>query len=174
MVKVIFIDDNYLYQNFPLPKRLDRAALLSLIQLEQYTSIQDLLGTCLYEHIENGVDQQTLTADEIALFKLIKYTLAMYSAKAAITLLRTQAANTKNEEKVRDQYVIDALATQIDSKVGYINKRIADFVTNTTALKNIATANNCKGDLFNESEVYNSSIYYPSTELVDNKDCEDS
>lgn len=174
MVKVIFIDDNYLYQNFPLPKRLDRAALLSLIQLEQYTSIQDLLGTCLYEHIEDGVDQQTLTADEITLFKLIKYTLAMYSAKAAITLLRTQAANTKNEEKVRDQYVIDTLATQIDSKVGYINKRIADFVTNTTALKNIATADTCKGDLFNDSEVYNSSVYYPSTELVDNKDCEDS
>jgi len=173
MVKVIFIDDNYLYQNFPLPKRLDRAALLSLIQLEQYTSIQDLLGTCLYEHIEDGVDQQTLTADEITLFKLIKYTLAMYSAKAAITLLRTQAANTKNEEKVRDQYVIDALATQIDSKVGYINRRIADFVTNTSAIKAIATADGCTGDLFNESEVYNSSIYYPSTELVDNKDCEE-
>ena len=52
MVDVIFIDDNYLYQNFPLPKRLDRGALLALIQLEQFTSIQDLLGTCLYEDIE--------------------------------------------------------------------------------------------------------------------------
>jgi hypothetical protein len=172
MVKVIFIDDNYLYQNFPLPKRLDRAALLSLIQLEQYTSIQDLLGTCLYEHIEDGVDQQTLTADEIALFKLIKYTLAMYAAKAAITLLRTQAANTKQEEGVRDQYVIDALATQIDSKVGYINQRIADFVKNTAAIKAIATADGCTGDLFNELEVYNSSVYYPSTGLIDDN-CED-
>jgi phosphoenolpyruvate carboxylase len=172
MVKVIFIDDNYLYQNFPLPKRLDRAALLSLIQLEQYTSIQDLLGTCLYEHIEDGVDQQTLTADEISLFKLIKYTLAMYSAKAAITLLRTQAANTKNEERIRDQYVIDALSTQIDSKVGYINQRIADFVKNTAAIKAIATADGCTGDLFNDLEVYNSSVYYPSTGLIDDN-CED-
>lgn len=172
MVKVIFIDDNYLYQNFPLPKRLDRAALLSLIQLEQYTSIQDLLGTCLYEHIEDGVDQQTLTVDEISLFKLIKYTLAMYSAKAAITLLRTQAANTKSEERLRDQYVIDALSTQIDSKVGYINQRIADFVKNTAAIKAIATADGCTGDLFNDLEVYNSSVYYPSTGLIDDN-CED-
>jgi len=172
MVKVIFIDDNYLYQNFPLPKRLDRAALLSLIQLEQYTSIQDLLGTCLYEHIEDGVDQQTLTVDEISLFKLIKYTLAMYSAKAAITLLRTQSANTKSEEKFRDQYVIDALSTQIDSKVGYINQRIADFVKNTDAIKAIATADGCTGDLFNDLEVYNSSVYYPSTGLIDDN-CEE-
>jgi hypothetical protein len=52
MVDIIFIDDSYLYQNFPLPKRLDRGALLALIQLEQFTSIQDLLGTCLYEDLE--------------------------------------------------------------------------------------------------------------------------
>ena len=84
MVNVIFIDDNYLYQNFPLPKRMDRGALLALIQLEQFTSIQDLLGTCLYEDLESKVEAQTLDATEEGLFKLVKYSLAMYSAKAAI------------------------------------------------------------------------------------------
>lgn len=172
MVKVIFIDDNYLYQNFPLPKRMERAALLSIIQLEQFTSLQDLLGTCLYEHLEEGVYDQTLTDDEQELFKLVKYTLAMYSAKAVITMLRTQAANTKNEETVQDQYILDTLVNNIDSKVGFINKRISDFVKATTALKNIATADSCTGDLWNEEEVYNSAVYYPSTASVDT-DCDE-
>ena len=103
MVDVIFIDDNYLYQNFPLPKRMDRSALLALIQLEQYTSIQDLLGTCLYEDIEAKVLAETLNVAEQGLFKLVKYTLAMYSAKAAISILRTATATTKAEEQKQDQ-----------------------------------------------------------------------
>ena len=87
MVDVIFIDDNYLYQNFPLPKRLDRGALLALIQLEQFTSIQDLLGTCLYEDIEQKVVAQSLSTSEQGLFKLVKYTLAMYSADCLLKSL---------------------------------------------------------------------------------------
>jgi len=173
MVEVIFIDDNFLYKNFPLPKRLDRAALLSIIQLEQYTSIQDLLGTCLYEHMESGVSNQTLTADEISLFKLIKYSLAMYSAKATITMLRTQAANTKHEESSQDQYVIDTLSSQIEGKVAYINKRIAEFVKSTTSLKAIIDASDCDGDLFNEDEIYSSSVYYPYSANIEDE-CEES
>jgi hypothetical protein len=161
MVKVIFIDDNYLYQNFPLPKRLDRAALLSIIQLEQFTSLQDLLGTCLYEHLEQQVFDQSLTTEETELFKLVKYTLAMYAAKATVAMLRSGAANTKNEESVQDQYVIDALTSQIDSKAKYINARIVDYIKSTTALKTIATAEACDNDLFNENDVYQGSVYYP-------------
>ena len=173
MVNVIFIDDNYLYQNFPLPKRMERAALLSIIQLEQYTSLQDLIGTCLYEHIEDGVLNQTLTTEEQELFKLLKYILAMYSAKATVTMLRSQAANTKREESVHDQYVLDTLVQNIEGKLGYIAKRISEYVENTTALKNIATADTCTGDLWNKQEVYNSAVYYPSTERVDKKDCDE-
>ena len=170
MVNVIFIDDNYLYQNFPLPKRMERAALLSIMQLEQYTSLQDLLGTCLYEHMEQGVLDQTLTTEEQDLFKLMKYILAMYSAKAAITMLRTQTANTKNEESVQDQFVLDTLLTNIDSKSGYIAKRIAEYVKSTASIYSIVSAESCTGDLWNEEEVYNSAVYYPSTKLID-PDC---
>ena len=170
MVNVIFIDDNYLYQNFPLPKRMERAALLSIIQLEQFTSLQDLLGTCLYEHMEDGVLNQDLDQEEQELFKLIKYILAMYSAKGAITMLRTQTANTKHEESVQDTYILDTLIQNIDSKLGYIGKRISEKIKNTPSLYEIATADSCVGDLWNSEEVYKSSVYYPSTGIV-NKDC---
>lgn len=172
MVDVIFIDDNYLYQNFPLPKRMDRGALLALIQLEQYTSIQDLLGTCLYEDLEAKVLAQTLSATEESLFKLVKYTLAMYSAKAAISILRTETARTKNEEGKQDQYILDTISSTVDSKLSYINKRITNFILDNDAVKDIATADGCDNDLFNEDDTYQGSVFFPKDGITD-QTCED-
>jgi len=161
MVDIIFIDDNYLYQNFPLPKRMERSALLALIQLEQFTSIQDLMGTCLYDHIEAKVAAQTLTTDEQALFKLIKYSLAMYSAKAAVSILRTATAITKAEEQKQDQYILDTISTTINSKIDYINKRVTNYILKNATLKAIAIADGCDNDLFNSDDTYQGSVFYP-------------
>ena len=172
MVDIIFIDDNYLYQNFPLPKRMDRGSLLALIQLEQFTSIQDLLGSCLYEDLETKVDAQTLNTAEQGLFKLVKYSLAMYSAKAAISILRTETARTKNEEGKQDQYILDTISNTIDSKIGYINKRITNYILDNPILKAIATADGCDNDLFDEEDVYQGSVFYPKNG-VSEQSCED-
>lgn len=172
MVDVIFIDDNYLYQNFPLPKRMDRGALLALIQLEQFTSIQDLLGTCLYEDLEAKVLAETLDVSEQGLFKLVKYTLAMYSAKAAISILRTATATTKAEEQKQDQYILDTISTTIDSKLSYINKRITNYVLDNAAIKAIATADGCSNDLFDEEDTYQGDVFYPQDGII-YKPCED-
>ena len=172
MVDVIFIDDNYLYQNFPLPKRMDRGALLALIQLEQYTSIQDLLGTCLYEDIEAKVLAETLNVAEQGLFKLVKYTLAMYSAKAAISILRTATATTKAEEQKQDQYILDTISTTVDSKLSYINKRITNYILDNAAIKAIATADGCDNDFFDEEDTYQGDVFYPQDGIT-NKTCED-
>jgi hypothetical protein len=170
MVDVIFIDDNYLYQNFPLPKRMDRGALLAIIQLEQFTSIQDLLGSCLYEDIEAKVLAQTLTTEEEGLFKLVKYTLAMYTAKAAISILRTETARTKNEEAKQDQYILDTISSTVDSKLSYINKRITNYILDNATIKAIATADGCDNDLFDEDDSYQGSIFYPENGK-DDTDC---
>lgn len=172
MVDIIFIDDNYLYQNFPLPKRMDRGALLALIQLEQYTSIQDLLGTCLYEDIEAKVVAQSLSSTEEGLFKLVKYSLAMFSAKAAISILRTETARTKNEEGKQDQYILDTISSTIESKIGYINKRITNYILDDAAIKAIATADGCDNDLFDEQDTYQGSVFYPKDGITDTF-CED-
>ena len=172
MVDVIFIDDNYLYQNFPLPKRMDRGALLAIIQLEQYTSIQDLLGTCLYEDIETKVLAQTLNTDEQGLFKLVKYSLAMHSAKAAIAILRTETARTKKEEEKQDQYILDTISSTIESKSAYIDKRITKYILEHTDIKNTATADGCENDLFEENNSYQGSVYYPEDGKDNDTDCD--
>ena len=168
MVKVIFIDDNYIYQNYPMPNRLDRAALLSIITLEQVTSIQDLLGTTLYEDLEQKVYDETLTEAELALFKLVKYSLCLYSIKATATFLRSAVAKTKNEEKSTDSYSLDAIVSAIDSKIEYINKRVVKYIKADATL--LAKAQESVNDLFNENDVYNSSVFYPTLPKIN--ECE--
>lgn len=164
MVKVIFIDDNYIYQNYPLPARLDRAALLSIITMEQVTSIQDLLGTALYEDLEQKVYNEDVTETELGLFKLVKYSLCLYSVKAAATLLRSAIAKTKNEEKSIDSFSLDAIVGAIDSKIEYINKRIVNYIKADATL--LAMAQSSDNDLFDEDDTYNSSVFYPSAPIT--------
>jgi len=168
MVKVIFIDDNYIYQNYPLPNRMDRAALLSIITLEQVTSVQDLLGTTLYEDLEQKVYDEDLTETELGLFKLVKYSLCLYSVMAAATFLRSAVAKTKNEEKSTDSYSLDAIVSAIDSKIEYINKRVVNYIKADAAL--LATAQESGNDLFDENDVYNSSVFYPTQPTIN--ECE--
>ena len=168
MVKVIFIDDNYIYQNYPLPNRMDRAALLSIITLEQVTSVQDLLGTTLYEDLEQKVYDEDLTETELGLFKLVKYSLCLYSVKAAATFLRSAVAKTKNEEKSTDSYSLDAIVSAIDSKIEYINKRVVNYIKADATL--LATAQESANDLFDENDVYNSSVFYPTLPKIN--ECE--
>lgn len=163
IVKVIFVDDNYVYQNYPLPKKLDRSSLLSLIMLEQATSIQDLLGTALYEDLEQKVYDEQLSDVEAGLFKLVKYALTLYVVRSAIATIRTAVGTTKAEERNLDQYALDGISSGLDSKINYINQRIVNYIKADAEL--YALAKSSTNDLFNEDDSQHSSIYYPGYEV---------
>ena len=164
MVKVIFIDDNYIYQNYPMPKRLDRANLLSIISLEQLTSIQDLLGSSLYDDLEQKVYDENLTEIELGLFKLVKYSLCLYSVRTTIALIRTGVGKTKNEESSLDSSSLDSLTNAIDPKIEYINKRVVNYIKSDATL--LAKAQESNNDLFIEDDTYSSSVFYPSNSVT--------
>lgn len=165
MVQIIWIDDAYLYKNFPLPKRMDRANVLSVVQMEQFTTIQDMIGSCLYEHLDDAMLNKTLTADEEDLMKLIKYALAMHTARSMIVFMRSAASSHTNKEAdVAQQYVLDAITSSIEAKARYIQDRIAYFIKNDTTIYGIATADGCDNDLFNDTSSGADGaggIYYP-------------
>ena len=164
-VKIIFIDDNYLYENFPIPERMSRANVLFVAQLEQFTALQDILGSCLYEHLEDGMVNQTLTADEIELMKLVKYVLALHTAKSLINFTRTAAAaHTNLDAESHSQYTLDALSDNIKSKASYVQDRLVRFVKANAAIYAIATADGCINDIFNDTEegAYSGTgVFYP-------------
>ena len=53
---------------------------------------------------------QTLTADEVELMKLVKYLLALHTARALAIFTRTAAASHSNTDaQSHSQYTLDAL-----------------------------------------------------------------
>ena len=147
-----------------MPKRLDRANLLSIISLEQLTSIQDLLGSSLYDDLEQKVYDENLTEIELGLFKLVKYSLCLYSVRTTIALIRTGVGKTKNEESSLDNSSLDSLTNAIDPKIEYINKRIVNYIKSDATL--LAKAQESNNDLFIEDDTYNSSVFYPSNSVT--------
>jgi hypothetical protein len=94
----------------------------------------------------------------------------MYSAKAAISVLRSETARTKNEESRSDQRSLDAIASSIESKTSYINKRIVNYILDNPILKARATADGCDNDLFEAEDVYqDASVFYPNSKT--SEDC---
>ena len=166
MVSILFIDDNFLYKNAPLPVKMDRANVLSVIQIEQFTTIQDILGTCLYEHLEAAMLGQTLTADEQELIKLVKYLLALHTARALVIFTRTAAASHSNTDaQSHSQYTLDALSDSYSAKASYVADRVIQFVKRHEDILSIATADGCDDDRFNDEDVVGydgGSVFYPN------------
>ena len=95
----------------------------------------------------------------------------MYSAKAAISVLRTATATTKNEERKQDQYILDTISTTVDAKLAYINKRIVNYILDNDAIKATATADGCDNDLFDADDTYQGSVFYPQ-DGISNSECD--
>jgi hypothetical protein len=160
MVDTIFINDEYVYKTYPLPQRLDKGTLYPIISLEQVTSIQDLLGSALYEHLYTKVTNQTLTTDEAKLFKLVQLSLSLYSVRSAVTFLRSATSKTKNEEQKSDQISLDSIISAVDSKISYVDKRVVNFIKSKPTILTIAQSSD--NDKFVEEDTYNGSpIFYP-------------
>jgi hypothetical protein len=166
MVDISFIDDNYLYKNAPLPNKMDRANVLSVIKIEQFTTIQDVLGTCLYEHLEAAMLAQTLTADEEELIKLVKYLLALHTARALVIFTRTAAASHSNTDATsHSQLTLDALSDSYSAKASYVADRLIHYVKGHADILAIATADGCDDDKFNDEDTVGfdgGSVFYPT------------
>ena len=170
MVTVLFINDGYIYENFPLPQRIDSRAMHSLIMLEQSTSIQDLLGTSLYNYITSAVESESLSeGSEQNLFKQVQYILCLYSVRSAYNFLRSNVMYNKSEETKSNQFTLDALTESIDAKIEYFKKRIIEFIKADTDLYAIAIEGT--DDIFSEEDVYNGSVFYPSNPFDNTSNC---
>jgi len=109
---------------------------------------------------------QTLTADEEELIKLVKYNLALHTAKALIIFSRTAAASHSNTDaQSHSQYTLDALSDSYTAKASYIADRIINYVKGHADILSIAQADGCDDDRFNDEDEVGydgGSVFYPN------------
>tara|TARA_R110002020_G_scaffold401365_1_gene611609 strand:- start:592 stop:1143 length:552 start_codon:yes stop_codon:yes gene_type:complete len=176
MIKILLITDEYLRKNFPIPARMNSSQIEGFIKAAQLTHLTSFTGYCLYEHIEDKVVAQTLTTEEVVLYQMMQYLTAMYTYQLCNEFLKSEIANTKNEETSSSRSSLDDRIYAMDSQINSIESRFRRTIENVNddnykALLEIATAYNCGyeiDDNFNKSD-----IYYPYGGSDDCDECTD-
>jgi len=82
MRDILFISPENIYERSPVHKNIDSKMIVSEIKTVQEMQLLPVLGTALYERLQDGIDDNDLTADEETLLKdyirdaMIHYTIS--------------------------------------------------------------------------------------------------
>ncbi len=82
MRDIIFISPENIYERSSVHKNIDSKMIIPEIKAVQEMYLLPVLGTALYERLQDGIDNNNLTADEVTLLKdyirdpLIHYTIS--------------------------------------------------------------------------------------------------
>jgi hypothetical protein len=165
----LWIDDEYIKRSYPLPFTFNNESLFPLIQSAQYIKAQDLIGTCLYEVMVDGVENETLDADQQELFKLLQYFVALHTIRSAANLLSTDIGMTPSgRNNLSNPEVVDSIKQELAESITSIEGRVLDLVLNTSSLLDTATGGDCADDnsqvnqRFKDklNDTYSSPIYF--------------
>ncbi len=174
MIKILFINDEYLKKNFPIPARMDTKQLEGFIKASQLTHLTSFTGWCLYEYIEQKAIDQTLTAFEIKVYQIMQYLTGMYAYQLANDFLKSEVANTKHEESSSSRASIDdriyAMESQITSIEARYRRELEADSTEANDLLDIAVGSgDCGyeyGDSYNDSVISFPYISNDSNECI--------
>jgi hypothetical protein len=164
MIKVLFIDDAFLAEQYPVPSNIERKNILTTIKIAQIDLI-DLLGKCLYDRLEEGLQAEDLTADEAILYDYCKMYLVFATAKQLLEFVSIERTLSKEID-------VDRTIQSADDRLGYMKDRIQRFINKTKALKDITNGVGCYDeDGYNDGDSLSSSsgIYYP--DYTTDEDC---
>lgn len=170
MIKILFINDEYIRKNFPIPERMSTSMLEGFIKASQITHLQSLTGWCLYEDIEQKAIDQTLTSDEMVLYQNMQYLTGMYAYKMVCEFLKSEIANTRNEEQSVSSRSIDDRISAMSGQISSVETRFRRILEGNETILETAVGNGDCGYEYGDNS-NNSSIYYPYTQSNITDDC---
>lgn len=116
MTQAIFISENWIKNNTPLPTNIDAKEIYPFYKVAQDKYIRDILGDALYNSLSNSIIASKgspgvpLTALEITLLELIRPSLAYYCCYEAIPFLATKIKNIGVNSTADDKQINAELA----------------------------------------------------------------
>jgi hypothetical protein len=133
---VLFIDLEYLKNNTPIEQNVDDDKLLPHLIDAQTARIMPLLGESFYRHLEDAIENSTLTADEeLLLRRYIQPALADWAYYQAYPYLGIKTTN-KGQSKENSEFSSNADLNEMK----YIRQDIRDIAE----LKNIRLVSELK------------------------------
>ena len=118
MRDTLFISPENIYERSPVHKNIDSKMIVSEIKVCQEQFLLPILGTALYERLQDGIEDNDLTADETTLLRMyIRDALINYSISEMARSLSYQLWNkgvtrksTENTETVSGSEIDDFIA----------------------------------------------------------------
>ena len=148
MANAIFVSENWLKTNTPLPTNVDVKEVYPFNKLAQDKYMRDALGDALYNRLCAGLIASNLTADETALIELIRPSLAFYILFEAMPFLQTKIKNigivTTADDKQTNASRQDFkdLRNDVLSNAEYYMSRVKAYLCNNSSLYPEYNANN--------------------------------
>lgn len=132
MRDILFISAENIYDRSPVHKNIDSKMIIPEIKAMQEMYILPVLGTALYERLQDGIDNSNLTADEITLLKdYIRDPLIHYTISELAETLSYQVWNkgltrksTENSEAVSAAEIDDYSAKYKNRAEWYLERLI--------------------------------------------------
>ena len=168
MIKVLFVNDEYIRKNFPIPERMDSEQIEGFIKASQLTHLTSLTGYCFYEYIEDKVVAESLTAEEVEIYQIMQYLTGMHTYQMCNEFLKTEVSNTKAEESWASIRSIDDKISAMKSQINSIEARFRRVLESSSVLDE-ATGEDCGYEIDNN---YNDFVIHFPHLHVDTPDCD--
>jgi hypothetical protein len=138
--KAIFLSENWLKQNTPIPSNLDVKEIYPFYNVAQDKFIRDALGDNLYNALCLAIINSTLTANQITLLELIRPSLGYYIVYEALPFLSTKIKNIGVNSTADDKQTntdiagVSKLRKEILENAEYYMVRVQKYLCNNSAL----------------------------------------
>lgn len=134
MANAIFISENWIKTNTPLPYNIDVKKLYPFYNLSQEKYIRDVLGDELYNILSANLVANTLTPLQITLMELIRPCLAYYIIYEALPFIATEiknigVVNTADDKQTSaTNQIVKELKQNVQDNAEYFMKRITSYL----------------------------------------------
>lgn len=137
-MKALFITRKDLISKTALSGNIDPDKFMQYIEIAQDINIQTLLGTKLYDRLQEGITSNNLTADEITLLSKIKNVLIHYANVEFLHYAGFEIANggvfrhNSENSTTASAQEIDRLIEKERSTAKFYESRLIDFLCTNT------------------------------------------
>lgn len=159
-IRVRLINEDYLRERWPVPSGVDTQNILRTIRIAQSVYLIDVLGSCLYDALEQHIIDGTISdqgnEDFLSLLILSKDFLVYRTVSILNDAVIAGDSIVGNEPSERN-----GMAQSTDSMYSEYESRIRALVLSKSALWDIANPSVCAG--YNQFDLEETGVvtYYP-------------
>lgn len=130
----LFIDETFLKDKTPINDNIDIRLIVPFVGNAQDIDIQPLLGSNLYNRLQNGIIANDLNANEIKLLEIIRPALAYFSLYRAIPFIAVEVRGAGIVRHVNEKIQpasskdIDMIRNEAMNTAEFYAKRIVNWL----------------------------------------------